>query len=131
MSKTRTRETQPTTKKRDTYLRADDMSAALWYHQRKSFLRSAFILVLLFSATVVILFGDVLFLAQRNSSETSTSSSAASFDDGVGVSNQAVAQDVDRKEPTESKQVESEEIHDEILTDVQRHYLFVMLTTSK
>ena len=112
--KTTTRETQPTTKKRETYLRVDDMSAALWYHQRKSFLRSAFILVLLFSATVVILFGDVLFLAQRNSSETSTSSSAASFDDGVGVSNQAVAQDVDRKEPTESKQVESEEIHGKV-----------------
>ena len=107
-------ETQPTTKKRDTYLRVDDMSAALWYHQRKSFLRSAFILVLLFSATVVILFGDVLFLAQRNSSETSTSSSAASFDDGVGASNQAVAQDVDRKEPTESKQVEIEEIHGKV-----------------
>ena len=89
------------------------MSAALWYHQRKSFLRSAFILVLLFSATVVILFGDVLFLAQRNSSETSTSSSA-SFDDGVGVSNQAVAQDVDRNEPAESKQVEIEEIHGKV-----------------
>lgn len=106
-------EEQPTTKKRDTYLRVDDMSAALWYHQRKSFLRSAFILVLLFSATVVILFGDVLFLAQRNSSETSTPSSA-SFDDGVGVSNQAVAQDVDRNEPAESKQVEIEEIHGKV-----------------
>ena len=35
-------------------------------------------------------------------------------DDGVGVSNQAVAQEVDRKEPTESKQVESEEIHGKV-----------------
>ena len=48
------------------------MSTAPWYQQRKSFFRSAFIIVLLLSAIVVILFGDILFLAQRNLKRTST-----------------------------------------------------------
>ena len=42
------------------------MSAVLWYHQRKSYARLAVILILLLSATVAKLYGDVLFLVQRN-----------------------------------------------------------------
>ena len=77
------------------------MSAVLWYHQRKSFARLAVILILLLSATVVILFGDVLFLAQRNAITSSADDVERVL--SLGDVNEA---DVNRNEEVESKQVE-------------------------
>jgi N-acetylgalactosamine 4-sulfate 6-O-sulfotransferase len=77
------------------------MSAVLWYHQRKSFVRLAVILILLLSATVVILFGDVLFLAQRNAFTSSADDVEREI--RLGDLNEA---DENRNEEVESKQVE-------------------------